>query len=461
MHINTTFLNNNQPKSILTELKTANKLPFSEILSSEYIANHVATIDYRERIYSPEITIWSFLSQVINADQSCQAAVARVIAFIVSQGRKPPSVNTAAYSKARSRLSEEILSSLARESAEQLEARVPSNWLWRNKHVKLFDGSTLSMPDTAENQTLYPQSTAQKPGIGFPIARIVAVISYATGAILDLAIGPYAGKGTGEQALLRQLMHVFKPGDVALADCCYASYFIIATLMKMGVDVVFPIHQGRHTVLRQKAQSRKKDHVVCWQKSKKPEWMDKKTYDEFPDEIKIREVLIQNHRPGFRSKSRIIVTTFLDSKFVSKHDLSLLYDCRWHVELDLRSIKDTMCMGILRGKKPTMVRKEIWAHILAYNLIRKIMAQAASIYDKKPRELSFKFTIQIFVAFRQVEIFSENHKYYSTLLKAIAQKNLNNKPGRQEPRRVKRRPKSYPLLIKPRFFYHQEVMRNA
>ena len=198
MHINTIFSKINHAKSLLTNLKTTEGLPFKEILSSECIVTHVTNIDYRERCFSPDITIWSFLSQVLNDDQSCQHAVARIIAFFVSQGKESPSANTAAYCKARSRLSEDTLSSLAKENAEKLEEQSPSAWLWRNKRIKLVDGSTLSMSDTFENQSIYPQSNTQKPGIGFPIARIVAIISYATGAILDLAIGPYAGNNARE-----------------------------------------------------------------------------------------------------------------------------------------------------------------------------------------------------------------------------------------------------------------------
>ena len=176
------------------------------MLSEETINKGIEDLEYRNRIYSPEITLWTFLSQVLDDDQSMQAAVARVIAFYVSQGRSAPSANTSAYSQARTRLPEEFLKDLTRESAKLLEKDVPWDWRWKNRPIKLIDGSTVSMPDTEENQLTYPQQSAQKPGIGFPIARILAIISYATGAVLDLAIGPFAGKGSGEHALLRQIL---------------------------------------------------------------------------------------------------------------------------------------------------------------------------------------------------------------------------------------------------------------
>lgn len=187
--------------------------------------------------------------------------------------------------------------------------------------------------------------------------------------------------------------------------------------------------------------------------------MDESIYDIFPKRLTIREVAINDKRKGFRSRSRIIVTTFLDVKQLSRDDLKILYSYRWHVELDLRSIKDTMRMGILRGRTPEMVRKEIWAHVLAYNLIRKIMAQAASVYGRKPRDLSFKLALQMTEAFRQYGIYADNNLYhYTQLLKAIAYKIVGNRPGRHEPKRVKRRQKPYDLLLKPRAFYRKEVI---
>ncbi len=455
---NNIFLNTNHPKSVLSCLKSTDDLPFRNILSSEVISKNIGDYTFRDRCYSLDITLWCFLSQVLSDDQSCQAAVARVIAYFASQGKNAPSANTAAYSKARSRLPEELISNLAKESATQMEDASPSSWLWREKHIKLIDGSTLFMPDTFENQAEYPQMKNQKPGLGFPIARIVAIISYVTGAILDLAVGRCFGKGAGEHALLRQLIHVFKPGDIALGDCYYGSYFLIATLMQLHVDVVFPLHNRRNHDFRKGTRLAKKDHVIQWKKPQKPEWMSIDEYNGFSDAILVREVEIKNERKGFRSQSRIIVTTLLDSKCVGKHDLEIVYGYRWSVELDLRSIKDTMRMGILRGKKPTMVRKEIWMHILAYNLVRKIMAQSAYAYNRKPRELSFKLALQVVGAFRYIGEFAESkHKVYGQLLKAIAYKRVGNRTGRCEPRRLKRRPKNYPLLLKPRHHYHKAV----
>lgn len=461
MSISTIVTPTSHPKSILASLNANDGLPFSEVLSLEAISESINAVPYRNRygFYPPDITLWAFLSQALDADHSLDAAVSRVIAFHLSQGREEfISSSTSAYSQARSKLPEEIISTLARQSAAQMEENLPNTWLWRMlHHLKLIDGSTVSMPDTTENQAIYPQPDSQKEGVGFPIARIVTVISCVTGAVLDLAIGPYSGKKTGEHALLRQIMDNFKKGDVALGDCYYASYFLMAALIKMGVDAIFPIHAARDCDFRKGEKLGQKDHIVQWIKPAKPEWMDQETYDNTQAEISIREVSITTVRKGFRSQTRILVTTFLNPAEVSKDDLNLLYSCRWWVELDLRAIKTTLQMEILRGKSPEMVRKEIWVHLLAYNMIRKMMAQAALVHNTKPRELSFKGALHVIRAFRDRGILSEcNEKIYTPLLRAIARKKVGNRPGRQEPRVVKRRPKSFARMQKARHLYRNK-----
>lgn len=452
------------PKSIIKSLNTNDGLPFSEVLSSEAIGSSINNIPYRQRygFYPPDVTLWALLSQALDADQSLDAAVSRVIAFHLSQGRENDiSSSTSAYSQARAKLPEDLISNLVRQSAEQMEENLPETWFWRKlHHLKLVDGSTVSMPDTPENQALYPQPDSQKTGVGFPIARIVTIISCITGAVLDLSIGPYSGKETGEHALLRQIINVFKKGDVALGDCYYASYFLMAMLIKMEVDAIFPIHASRDCDFRKGEKLGEKDHIVKWIRPAKPEWMDQETYDNTPAEISIREVSITTARKGFRSKTRILVSTFLDPVEVSKNDLNLLYTYRWWVELDLRSIKSTLQMDILRGKSPEMVHKEIWAHLLAYNMIRKMMAQAALVHHTKPRELSFKGALNVVKSFREKGIlFEKNDKIYAALLKAIARKKIGNRPGRQEPRVVKRRPKAFPRMQKARHLYrNQEII---
>jgi len=441
-------------KSAIQNLTKDNELPFSNVLSVQSINEQLNDVTFRARVFSPDVTVFAFLSQVLGQDQSCQAAVAQVIAQNAKQEKAILSANTSAYCQARARLPEALLSNLAKESAKDLEEQARPEWLWRGRHIKIPDGTTVSMPDTSENQAAYSQHPSQKPGIGFPIARLVGVFSLATGALLDLAITSWSGKKTGEHALLRQLMHVFQSGDIVLRDAYYASFFLIAMFIKMQVDVVFPIHACRGYDFRRGARLGKRDHLVQWKKPRKPEWMDEQTYAEFPDNITIREGAITDAKRGYRTKRRILVTTLINSKQVTLQDLAELYGYRWFVELDLRSIKEIMNMDILRSKTPMMVHKEIWAHILAYNLIRKIMIQAAVIHQRNPREMSFKLALQMVFAFRQTGIFSErDEKIYAYFTEAITHKVVGNRSSRSEPRMVKRRPKAFPRLQKPRDFY--------
>lgn len=453
---NTLFNQSRHVESAISALQTSEGIPFQSVLSQQEIEQSLEKIAYRHRynFYPPDITLWLFLSQVLG-DETMDAAVARLIASYAAQGKATPSSNTSAYSQARSKLPEAVIADLARNSAEPMAHELPSHWLFQDREVKLIDGTTVSMPDTAENQGDYPQPDSQKKGVGFPIARMVTVSSFATGMVLDLAMGPYSGKETGEHALLRQLFGNFKRGDIAIADAYYASFFLIAHLKTLGVDFVLPINAARHYDFRTGKRLGKKDHLVQWLKPKKPSWMDEDTYQHFPESLSIREIEIEKKRAGYRTEKMVIVTGFLDENKVNKATLTQLYSCRWFVELDLRSIKQTMHMDILRGKTPSMVRKEIWACILAYNLIRKIMAQAAMMHNKNPRELSFTHAMNLIISFRDNMILSEeNALIYKILLQKIVQIKVGNRPNRREPRVIKRRPKAFPRMKKPRHKYH-------
>lgn len=454
--MNTNILNqNSHVKSVIAKFQSSEGLPFQSVLSGEEFLSRLEEISYSERynFYSPDITLYLFLSQVLGKETLDQA-VARFMAFNLAQGKPVPSSNTSGYSQARSKLPEDLISDLARESAKMLEEEMPERWLFKGRAVRLLDGSTLSMPDTSENQEEYPQPNTQKKGIGFPIARIVTITSLSSGMLLDLAIGEYSGKGTGEHALLRELLHNFKEGDIAIADAYYPSFFLTAELMRMGVDFIFPMHAGRDYDFRRGDRLGKKDHIVEWKKPKKPEWMNDEEYNNFPEKISIREIEIEKRAKGYRTQKIVIVTSFLDREAINKDEISELYSCRWFVELDLRTLKETMDMGILKGKTPEMVRKEIWAHILAYNLIRKIMAQSAIVHDKNPRELSFTHALNLIISFRdRILLSEENELTYKILLQKISEKEVGNRPGRREPRVVKRRPKAFPRMQKPRHKY--------
>lgn len=447
-----------QVHSECQQLESAASLPFRELLSGERIlaALERAGVEFRDRIYTPMVTLWAFLSQVVaSKDSSCQDAVGRVLADRVACGQKPCSADTNSYCQARKRLPEPFLADLATDVGEELHRQAPSDWLWKGRHVAIVDGSTATMEDTAPNQAEYPQSKNQKAGVGFPILRFVVLLSLAVGTTLECAIGPCRGKKTGEQSLFRQMWGALESGDIVLGDRLYDAYRDIALLQARGVDVVFGKKQSRHCDFRCGRKLGPDDHVVVW---KKPQY-DKSRYDSkaewesLPDEMEIREVRTTVRRRGYRTRKIVIVTTLLDADAYSAQELTDLFSERWHCELDLRWIKQALGMEHLKCKSPEMVRKELWTHLLAYNLIRVRMAQAAAIHGGVPRQLSFtaaKTLIHHFAPHLSTTRGAEHRRIEAELLQAIASRRVPKRPGRKEPRAVKRRRQKYSYLTKPR-----------
>lgn len=398
--------------------------------------------EHREREYPPTVVLAMFLKQALSADRSCQRAVNAWIAQCVAEGLSPPSARTGGYSRARLRLPTEMVTALVRHSGDLLSQRAAQSWRWRGRMVKLGDGTTISMPDTAENQARYPQPCSQAEGVGFPLMRLAGVICLSTGAVLDARMGPQAGKGNGELGLMRQLEKIFQAGDVFLADALYCNYFLIARLQALGVDVLFEQNGARTTDFRRGERLGVRDHLVRWQKPKaRPEWMTREQYQSYPQEITVREV---------ESSGRVLVTSMLQPRKVPKRELGKLYERRWNIELDFRNIKTTLGLEVLSCKSPPMCEKELWVYLLAYNLIRLLMAQAALHSGMHPRQLSFKHTVQLWsewVALRLVGLAAVHHEI---LFRAIAQRKVGNRPGRLEPRARKRRPKPYQWLKVPR-----------
>jgi hypothetical protein len=309
------------------------------------------------------------------------------------------------------------------------------------------------MPDTPENQEEFPQAGTQRPGVGFPIARLVVLFSLAVGTVLDAALGRYQGKRTGETALFATLRHNLEPGDILLADRGFGSYWELALTRQRGADMVCRLHQRRRADFRRGRRLGPEDHVVTWSKPPRPSWMDEGTYAALPAQMEVREVRVRVRLPGFRTKVLVVVTTLLDAEAFERQDVALLYRIRWYAELDLRSLKTTMQMDVLRGLSPAMVRKEVWAHLLAYNLLRGLMAQAALAAGVLPVELSFKGALQTVNAFAAV-LWTARATALEELVRrvreAIGSHGVGDRPNRYEPRRRKRRPKPYPLLNESR-----------
>ncbi|WP_037471901.1 IS4 family transposase [Simplicispira psychrophila] len=429
-------------RTIERRAKSTSALEFFNVLSSAQFLDTTEALwpHHRQRLYPPTVALSMFMRQVLQADGSCQEAVNSWAAQRAATGLSACSVRTGGYCRARQRLPLEAISTLARRAGQCLHHKALAPWLWRARTVKLVEGTGLSMPDTKENQARYPQPSSQALGVGFPMARLVLVTCLATGAVLEAAIGPLGGKGSGELSLVRPLLARFSAGDIVLADALYCNYFLIAALMAAGVDVLMEQNGSRITNFECGQSLGAHDHVVRWPKPpKRPPWMTPEQYAQAPHEIVLREVKVAH---------RVLVSTLVNHRQSSKEDLSQLYARRWNIELDLRSLKTTCAMDVLRCQTPEMNEKQLWVHLLAYNVIRLLMAQAASYAGVEPRSLSFKHTVQLWTQWsaRGLSVQGEEHR----LLALIAQCKVGHRPGRIEPRMRKRRPKPYPWLKVPR-----------
>jgi Transposase DDE domain len=445
-----------QSRPLLPSFVLDPDLVFARVIDSQDIARAVddEVGKTRDRIFTPMVTLSLFLSQLLSDDHTCLPAVTRLLAWRTARGLSPCSVDTGGYCKARQRLPETLLPRLVRNTADGLEGNAPAAWLFHGRRVVLADGSTVSMPDTPENQAEYPQHSNQKPGCGFPIARIVVLISLATGSVLDAAIGAGKGKLTGEMALIRTLHGRLRPGDVVLADSYYSSFDEVVTLTGMKVDVVMRQHGSRHSDFRRGTRLGREDHLVEWQRSRnRPPWMSPEEFAALPRVLLMRELKVRVAQRGFRTKVFVVVTTLLDPEAFPRQELAGLYRERWHAELDIRSIKQTLKMDVLRCKTPAMVRKEVWGHFLVYNLIRGVMAEAASVHGLLPRELSLQGARQTVAGFRAELAEAEGELAVvlrGVALRAIACHRVGERPDRVEPRVVKRRPKAYPRMQESR-----------
>ena len=446
-------------------------LPFSEVLTPEVIESVFRQHDGlfgMTTIYSTVTVLWAFLGQVLRDGKqaACQSAVASVIAHRQLLGLSVPTQDTGDYCRARAKLNEDALRKLAGTVARNCEDAADESWLTKKRHVKLIDGLTFTMPDTPKNQSEYPQAKTQAPGIGFPIARCVAVISLATACVIDLALGPYAGKQTGETALLRQIMGALVPKDIAVFDRYYCSFMVIVAMVNQGVDVCCRRHQLRRSDFRRGKRLGKYDHLIVWQRPLQcPRWMDKEEFAKIPKTLTLRELKLSISEPGFRTKSIVVITTLTNIEEFSKEDIADLYGYRWNVELDVRSLKCNLNLDHVRCKSPEMVRRELWTTVLAYNLIRSTAAAAALLHAVKPRQISFTSTVQFVL--QEWSLLAKQWvqpqqllAFANKLLQSIAACTVADRPGRIEPRVIKRRGKSYKWMTKPRHVLKEKLRHS-
>jgi hypothetical protein len=449
------------------ELRDHPELPFADQLPAELVHDTARRLGhvFRERIFTPAVTLWTFLSQVLDPDHSCRQAVARLLAYRTAHGLRKCSPDTGAYCRARARLPEEVLKELTRHTGRKLHDQAPPAWLWRNRPVKVPDGTGISMPDTKKNQKAYPKNAKLPPGVGFPVMRLVVVFSLTVGTVLEAAIGRFQGKGTGELSLFRPLLEQFQRGDVLLGDRLYGTFWNVAYALAHGIDVVVRQHAGRAAVWFRGRGHRTDNRRVWWQKPQRPDWMSAREYDQIPQWLCLRAVRVTVRQRGFRTRRVVLITTFIDAESVSAADLADLYRRRWQCELYLRSLKQTMQMDILRGKTPEMIQKELWAHMLVYNLVRLVMGEAARMEGCRPDEISFKGALQSINAFlpelRAARTKEDAQALWDILLWSVSNHQVGNRPNRYEPRAVKRRHKNYPRLRVTRKEARRRLERGA
>lgn len=407
---------------------------------------------HRTRLYPPRITLGLFVEQLMRADGACQDAVGRHLSQRTALGLAASSLNTGPYCKARQRLPLALVEACVREVASTASAALSPQARWRGRDIKLIDGTTVSMPDTPALQTLYPQHKGQQPGLGFPLARIVGVISLASGCVSDWTVDACAGKGTAEPQQLWRLLDRFDAGDVVLADRAYSSYFLLVALQQRGIDFVIREHQRRKNDPARSVPLGPNDRLITWGRPVRPTWMEAAAYAAVPATIQLREV---------RDGNRRLVTTLCDPRAVAAQEIGWLYRQRWHIELDFRAIKCVMQMDVLRCKTADMVLKEIAAHLLGYNLIRAVMGEAAKPEGIALRRLSFAAARRTNVVFQETlrHCPTRHHRASARclMLMSITYWRIPDRPDRLEPRAVKRRPKPQPLLSVTRATARQQL----
>jgi len=426
---------------------------FTDFVPSQALQPHQSGAQSRRRLFSKENTFWGFFSQILNADSGCSEVVRKFHAFAAGQSMTLPSTSTSAYCQARQKLEESDLENILSHTSKQLLQR-EINHVLENRRVVVVDGTGVSMPDTAENQQIWPQNRQQKPGCGFPQAFICACFNLQTGALLSYKLG---NKKSSELLMLREQWSTFNSGDIFLGDKGFCSYYDVSKLADKGVDSVFTLAK-RKLVSTQDADQilGEDDLLIHWPK---PKWTKQLSYskDEWlalPEKLVLRQIKVSVKEPGFRTRSFHIITTLTDTKNYNAETIADLYFQRWDIELFFRDIKTTMGMDILRCKSPSMIRKELLMYFIVYNCLRLLMLKAADKANVPVRLISFKASVQ---ALRQWESLlkselstQEQYRLLSLLCDSISASVVNIRPGRREPRCRKRRPKNYQLMTKPR-----------
>lgn len=444
----------NRAECLQSKFQNSVGLPFADVLPEAEIQAVLEeqNVTYRQVLYTPMVVLWSWISQVLDADGTLSHAVKRVVTWMQVAGLEPPSTDTGAYSKARQRLPVSILPPLFQRVTQALQAKVSPAQRWCGRPVKAFDATTVLMSDTAANQSAYPQHSNQKAGCGFPIMKLQVWFCMMSGAVLEVSMAPF---NVSEWRLARQLYAKLCPEDVVVADSAYGTFVDLAWVAARGADAVFRKHHRRRCDFRRGKRLGIGDHIVRWQRPKQcPAALSRQEFEALATAITIREVHLSIDVPGFRPTQFVVVTTLMDPKRYPKAKLAELYYHRWQAtEVNFRHLKTSLSMEMIAAKTPDMVTKSIWVHLLTYNLLRTLMWDAAADSDVDALRLSLQGTRQQFNHFRPLlSILSppEQRRCYQALLRTVQVLIVPFRPNRAEPRVVKRRAKPFPKMQQPR-----------
>jgi hypothetical protein len=413
----------------------------------------------RDRFYSVQTTFWAFLWQALNPKAPCREAVRQIQALHGLAGSdRHLKDNNSGFCQARARLPLDTLQRARKSAADHAEKLLSKPW--HDWQPKVVDGTTLSLNDTPSNQAAYPQSANQTPGCGFPLLKLVGVFSLCSGALLGYAKG---NKHQSELALLYRLRNLFQSGDLLLADRGFASYVLMALLELIGVPCVFRLHGSRPDDMRKGLRLGKKDRLHIWSKpAQKPRYLPVSLWRRVPVELTVRVLQYQINVPGFRTKKITLMTSLSDAEEYPAADLAELYSRRWKIELWWRDLKTSMGMEVLRCRTPAMVHKELEMYLIGYNCIRGLMAEAAVIHEQPVDRISFKGSVDALRQYSPLIAIARSKRKRTNLvrqlLQTLARDLVPDRPGRYEPRAVKRRPKPYPHLNKPRPTYHKKML---
>jgi hypothetical protein len=408
----------------------------------------------RERPYSVRRTWWCFLWQMLQGNATCRQVVIQLQAQRQLGGLRCVDDDTSGYCQARARLPEPLLIAALQASARAADTRVTPPAALQGRIIKVLDATTLTLPDTPENRQVYPQPTSQKPGVGFPQLHLLVVWSARGGGVLDHARGPTSH---GELRLLHRLLPTLAPQDIVIYDRAAGNYVGGALLRQHQVDLISRVNK-RHIDFRQGVRLGPHDRLVSWKKShERSPYLTAAEWAALPEELPVRVLRVRVSQPGFRTWTLTLVTTLLDPVAYPAQEVIAAYRRRWRIELCLDDLKTVLGLDALRCKSPALIHRELLALLVAHNLVRAVMAAAAQAHPVPLERLSFTGTLAALGSFAaagaQAKNAAQRQRLWTALLARLAADLLPWRPDRYEPRAVKRRPKPYRRLDRPRHLY--------